>query len=89
MNKKKNKKTYIYPVRVEPHQEGGFYAKCPILQGAWADGNTIDEAIDNLQDVIKVILKYQKEQTAKKFIVPSFPFEKAKALKDLNIAVTI
>ena len=89
MNKKNNKKTYFYPVKVEPHKEGGYHIKCPILQGALADGETIEEAIDNIRDVMKLILKYREEREKKKFYIPSLPFEKAKVLQDLNVTVTI
>ncbi len=54
----KTKKIYLYPVKIETHKEGGFHVKCQKLQGAWADGDTIKEAVDNLKDVIKHILEY-------------------------------
>jgi len=81
MNKTKIKKTYLYPVNVEHHKEGGYHAKCPILQGAWADGETIEETIKNLREVIKLVLKYREERERKKLYVPSLPSEKAKTLK--------
>lgn len=89
MSKNKIKKTYLYPVSVESHKEGGYHAKCPILQGAWADGETIKEAVDNLQDVIKLVLKYREERERKKLHIPSLPSKKAKILQDLNVAVTV
>lgn len=85
----KSKKTYLYPITVEPHEEGGYHVKCPILQGAWADGNTIEEAIENLRDVIRLIIKYREDRERKKFFIPSLPSEKTKVLRDLNIAITI
>ena len=89
MSKNKVKKTYLYPVNVELHKEGGYHAKCPILQDAWADGETIEEAIKNLRDVIRLILKYREERERKKLYVPSLPSEKAKILQDLNVTITI
>ena len=89
MSKIKTKKTYLYPVKVESHKEGGYQAKCPILQGAWADGETIEEAVANLRDVIRLILKYREERERKKFYIPNLPSEKAKTLQDLNIAITV
>ncbi|MBU1160537.1 type II toxin-antitoxin system HicB family antitoxin [Patescibacteria group bacterium] len=62
----KNQKTYLYPIKVEAHKEGGYYAKCPAMQGAWADGETIEEAVNNIQDVIKSILEYKKEREESK-----------------------
>lgn len=89
MGKNETRKTYLYPIQVEAHKEGGYHARCPILQGAWADGETIEESVENLRDVIKSILKYREERERKKFYVPSFPIKKAKALQDLSVAVTI
>jgi len=89
MEKNKTRKTYLYPVRVETHIEGGYHAKCPILQGAFADGETIEEAVENLRDVIRLILKYREERERRKFYVPSLPVKKAKILPDLNVTVTI
>ena len=89
MDKTKIRKTYLYPVKVEPHKEGGYHAKCPILQGAWADGETIEEAIKNLRDVIRLILKYREERERKRLYIPSLPSEKAKILQDLNVTITI
>ena len=89
MSKIKTKKTYLYPVKVESHKEGGYQAKCPILQGAWADGETIEEAIKNLRDVIRLILKYREERERKRLYIPSLPPEKARILQDLNVSITI
>ena len=89
MRKTKIKKTYLYPVKVEAHKEGGYHAKCPILQGAWADGDSIEEAIENLRDIIRLILKYREERERKKLYVPSLPSEKAKVIRDLSIAITL
>lgn len=36
------------------------------MQGAWADGETIEEAVNNIQDVIKSILEYKKEREESK-----------------------
>lgn len=89
MERTKIKKTYLYPVNVEPHKEGGYHAKCPILQGAWADGETIEEAVDNLRDAIKLILKYREDRERKRIYIPSIPQQKSKIFQELNIAVTV
>ncbi len=89
MERTKTKKTYLYPVNVEPHKEGGYHAKCPILQGAWADGETIEEAVDSLRDAIKLILKYREDRERKRIYIPNIPQQKAKILQELHIAVTV
>ena len=45
-------KTYVYPIEIEPCEEGGFFASCLTLQGCHAEGETYGEAIDNIQEVI-------------------------------------
>ena len=50
----------IFPITVEPTR-GGYFAYTEILQGAHAEGKTLGEAIDNLQDVIEKHLEIRKE----------------------------
>jgi len=84
---KLNKKIYLYPVKIEAHEDGGFHAKCPKLQGAWADGDTIKETINNLRDVIKCILQYKKERKKKLFAPPIISPTQSRLISDLNLAV--
>ena len=79
-------KIFLYPVIIEPHEEGGFLAKCPTLQGCYAEGKTIEEAVENLKDVIKIVSKYKKKHL-RRFSIPSVSIEKKKLLSELNIAV--
>jgi len=52
--KKVFKSSYkIFPIVVEPTEEGGYFAYTEVLQGAHAEGGTIGEAIDNIKDVIE------------------------------------
>lgn len=45
---------HIYPIVVEPCEEGGFFASCPNIQGCHAEGETYGEAIDNIREVIRL-----------------------------------
>lgn len=54
-------KTHLYPVILECMEEGGYYAECPILQGCHVEGETYAEALENLEDAIRVILESYKE----------------------------
>jgi len=60
--KRKTKFTGIglYPVTIESHKEGGYLASCPVLQGCYAEGETVGEAIDNIRDVIRVHIEARK-----------------------------
>lgn len=56
-----DKKFYFFSITIESLKEGGFLASCPVLQGCQAEGETYTEAIENIQDVIKVHLEARKE----------------------------
>lgn len=61
---KLNKKTTVYkfPVIIEKDMDGLYVADCPDLQGCHSQGNTIEEAITNIRDAIKLNLKILKEE---------------------------
>ncbi len=42
--------------------DDGYLARCPGIQGAFAEGDTIEEAIFNCVDVIKMIAAYRAER---------------------------
>ena len=50
-------KKYLLKVEVEALEEGGFLASCPELQGCHAEGDTIAEALENVEDVARVIIE--------------------------------
>ena len=45
---------YQVSVLVEPLEEGGYYAECPILPGCHVEGINYWEALENLEDVIRI-----------------------------------
>jgi predicted RNase H-like HicB family nuclease len=44
-----------YKIRLEKTEEG-YSVSCPGLPGCWSQGNTEEEAIENIQDAIKEYL---------------------------------
>jgi predicted RNase H-like HicB family nuclease len=56
-----NKEASFFSIVIEPCEEGGYFASCPVLQGCHAEGETYGEAIDNIHDVIKVHLLLRKK----------------------------
>jgi predicted RNase H-like HicB family nuclease len=40
--------------------EGGYLARCPVVQGGFAEGDSIEEAVFNCVDVVKMIAEYRK-----------------------------
>jgi len=51
----------LYSVVIEPCEEGGFFAFCPVLQGCHAEGETYAEVIENIEDVIKAHIETRKK----------------------------
>jgi len=54
--------TYQFPVVIEQDEDGFFVADCPELAGCHTQGKTIEEAIGNIRDAIKLHLKILKEE---------------------------
>lgn len=53
--------TYQFPVIIEKDKDGLFVADCPDLAGCHTQGRTIEEALANIRDAIKLHLKILKE----------------------------
>ncbi len=51
----------VIPAEVELLEEGGYLAICPIIHGCHAEGDTLGEALENLQDVARVLLECMVE----------------------------
>ena len=51
-------KIYDLEVLLEPDDEvGGFVITCPTLPGCYAQGDTVDEAIENIKEAILLCLE--------------------------------
>jgi predicted RNase H-like HicB family nuclease len=56
-----NTKAILLSLVVEVNDDG-YLARCPGVQGAFAEGDTIEEALFNCVDVIKMIDAYRAER---------------------------
>ncbi len=45
---------YQFTVVVERDEDGVFIASCPALQGCYSQGETYEQALENLKDAIKL-----------------------------------
>ncbi len=54
-------RAFFLPLVVEINDDG-YLVRCPGIQGAFAEGDTIEEALSNCVDVIKMIREYQAER---------------------------
>jgi antitoxin HicB len=50
-------KTYDFKVILEPDETGGYVVSCPSLPGCYTQGETIEEALENIKEVIALCLE--------------------------------
>lgn len=55
-------KQFKLPVELEQLEEGGYLAVCPLLQGCHAEGDTIAQALENLEDVAHHLIEIRQEE---------------------------
>lgn len=47
----------VYRVLMEKGEDFGYVAHCPAIPGCHSQGNTIEDAIENIKDAIKACLE--------------------------------
>jgi predicted RNase H-like HicB family nuclease len=59
-------KNFTLIVTVEPQEEGGYLAICENIKQCYAEGETYEEAVENLKDVARICLELdaQREGTS-------------------------
>ena len=67
--RKKSSKTQ-FPVVIEKDESGFYVVECPVLEGCYSQGKTIDEALKNIREVIGLILAEKRSQEILKHYHP-------------------
>ncbi len=52
--------TYHYTIILEREADGGFHAYCPVLKGCHSQGDSLDEALENIREAIVAYLQSVK-----------------------------
>jgi predicted RNase H-like HicB family nuclease len=52
---------YKYTVVVERDEDGLYIASVPLLQGCYTQGETYEEALENIKDAIRLNIEARKE----------------------------
>ncbi len=73
-------KHYHFSIMSERHQDG-YFVSCPQLQGCYSQGETYEEALENIKDAINLHLK---DRIASK---EKLPDEKSISLSTVEVAV--
>jgi predicted RNase H-like HicB family nuclease len=58
--KTRKKVRHVFPVVIEKDAQG-YYASCPTLQGCFTDGDTLEEAMKNFQEVLQLHIEDRLE----------------------------
>ncbi|MEA1925154.1 MAG: type II toxin-antitoxin system HicB family antitoxin [Candidatus Altiarchaeota archaeon] len=56
MKKRVVSKIFEFPVIIEKDDEG-YFASCPILQGCYTQGETYEQVLENLRDVMRLHIR--------------------------------
>jgi predicted RNase H-like HicB family nuclease len=59
------------PLFIEKDEDGFYVVECPVLEGCYTQGKTIDEALKNIREVIEMILEEKEAQEILKSYRPS------------------
>ena len=59
-------KGLVLPLIVEKGEGGCYVIECPILEGCFTQGKTIDEALKNIREVIELVLPEKNNQATLK-----------------------
>ena len=52
---------YRFTVVIERDEDGVYIASCPALQGCYSQGDTYEEALENLKDAIRLHIQARLE----------------------------
>lgn len=55
-------KKYTVQVLIEQDEDGTYVASCPGLEGCYSQGDTFEEAMENIRDVILMCLRELVEE---------------------------
>jgi predicted RNase H-like HicB family nuclease len=58
-------KKHLLQVVIEQDEDGTYVASCPALEGCYTQGDTYEEAMSNIKDVIQMCLEEMKEEKKK------------------------
>ena len=50
------------PIFVEKDEAGFYVVECPIFEGCYSQGKTLDEALKNIREVVRLILEEKRNK---------------------------
>jgi predicted RNase H-like HicB family nuclease len=61
-------KKFNFPVIIEVDEDGVYIVSCPLFKGCHSYGNTIEEAIQNIKEVIEMCLEEINLEELSKYV---------------------
>ncbi len=55
-------KTFHLPVLVEQDEDNIYIVSCPVFKGCHSYGNTIEEALENIKEVIDICIEEEQNK---------------------------
>jgi len=59
--KTKGRETQV-PVFIEKDEDGFYIVECPLFEGCYSQGKTVDEALRNIREVIDLIVQEKRSR---------------------------
>ena len=56
------------PVVIERDEDGYYIVSCPLFKGCYTYGETIEEALENLKEVIEMCLEEEKGNLENRYV---------------------
>jgi predicted RNase H-like HicB family nuclease len=50
------------PVFIEKDEDGFYVVECPLFEGCYSQGKTVDEALRNIREVIRLVVEEKKNR---------------------------
>jgi len=76
-------KRYNFPIIIE-RDEDGYFAFCPKLQGCYSQGDTYEEAMENIKDAVNL---HVEDRIKTKEILPKTDSVSSISLATIEVAV--
>ncbi|MEK7123813.1 MAG: type II toxin-antitoxin system HicB family antitoxin [Patescibacteria group bacterium] len=61
-NRLKSKLNRKLPLLIEKGEDGFYVIECPLFDGCYTQGKTLDEALRNIREVIELILEEKENK---------------------------
>ena len=61
-------KTQHFPIIIEMDEDKMYIVSCPLFKGCHSYGETVEEALDNIKEVIEICLEEVGEEEQNTFI---------------------